>query len=491
MLFNMLDILFVNQPRMNGIPVPREIDCANPQKDFLVQPLALAYLAASARNEKCKVGLIDLNIMDKDYAYLIPLLKKEKPRIVIGSFAIPSIFIDLELCGVVKQNSDAKFGIWGPIPSALRDFFYKKFPDLDFIIENEPEFTMQEIAKNLKKNNRDIFAKVKGLSYRKKRKIVFNGFRKLGNLDNLPIPAYDLLQMNLYHTPYNRRLPMTIMRTSRGCVARCTFCLIGGLDKMERGYGVPWRAQSAERTLKEIEYVSRNFGIREINFFDAEFTINKKRVKDICMGIIKRKIDIIWNCNARVDLVDYETLKWMKKAGCYGISYGVESINKEVVRLCKKNITAEQVENAVKLTKSSGIQPALYFMIGLPGETIESIKETIAFAKKMALKYDLRPQCTIATPYPGTEFWNTAKKNSWIKEDLDKLEQTTASISYPHLSQEELEYWHSQFYKQVVLNPIRLIKRVLRIRHWNEIKSIPMHIKEFSVALFTKMRYVR
>jgi radical SAM superfamily enzyme YgiQ (UPF0313 family) len=130
-------------------------------------------------------------------------------------------------------------------------------------------------------------------------------------------------------------------------------------------------------------------------------------------------------------------------------------------------------------------------MIGLPGETIESIKETIAFAKKMALRYDLRPQCTIATPYPGTEFWNMAIKEGWIKEDFDKLEQTTASISYPHLSQKELEYWHKQFYKEIVLNPIRLFKRILRIRHWNEIKSIPLHIKEFSVALFTRMRYVR
>lgn len=487
----MVDILFVNQPRMNGIPVPREIDCANPQKDFLVQPLALAYLASAARNAGCDVNLIDLNILDKDYDFLIPILKKEKPKIIIGGFAVPSIFIDLELCRVVKRYGKANVGIWGPIPSALRDFLYKRFPDLGFIIENEPEFTMQELAQNLKKNKNDIFADIKGLSYRRKRKVVFNGFRNSGKLDNLPIPAYDLLPMEKYHTPYNRRLPMTIMRTSRGCIARCTFCLIGGLDEIQRGYGVPWRAQSAGRTLKEIEYVVKNFHIREINFFDAEFTINKKRVKEICKGIIDKRLDVLWNCNARVDLVDIATLRWMKKAGCYAISYGVESINKKVVRLCKKNITAEQVENAVRLTKAAGIQPALYFMIGLPGETVGSIKESIAFAKKMALKYDLRPQCTIATPYPGTAFWSMAKKEGWIKEDLDKLEQTTASISYPSLSQKELEYWHKKFYKEVVLNPIRLIRRVLRIRHWNEIKNIPLHIKEFSIALFTRMRYVR
>src|SRR3989338_6743013 len=150
----MLDILFVNQPRLDGIPVPREIDCANPQKDFLVQPLALAYFAAASRNEKCRVALIDLIILDKDYDYLIPILRKEKPKLVIGGFAIPSIFIDLKLCEIVKKNSSARVGIWGPIPSALRDFLFTKFSALDFIIENEPEFTMQEIAKNLKKGKK-------------------------------------------------------------------------------------------------------------------------------------------------------------------------------------------------------------------------------------------------------------------------------------------------------------------------------------------------
>ncbi|MFH1249404.1 MAG: radical SAM protein [archaeon] len=487
----MVDVLLVNPPRMNKIPTPREIDCANPQKDFLVQPLYLAYLASSAISAGCTVKLFDLNLSDETYDSIIPSIKEEKPKLVIGGFAIPSIYLDLQLCSISKKYCSAPVGIWGPIPSSLRDVLYKKFPDLDFIIENEPEFVMIEIAKNIKRNKKDIFSGVKGVSYRKGKKIIFNGFRPLGNLDNLPIPAYDLLLMEKYHTPYNRRLPMTIMRTSRGCVARCIFCLIGGLDNPYKGYGTKWRSQGAKRTLKEIEYVVKNFGVKEINFFDAEFTIDKQRVKEICKEIIEKNLDIMWNCNARVDLADYETLTWMKKAGCYGVSYGVESINEEVLKICKKNINEHQVENAVIVTKKAGIQPALYFMIGLPGEKVESIKQTIAFAKKMALKYDLRPQCTIATPYPGTEFWNMAKKEGWIKEDFDKLEQTTASISYPSLSQKELEYWHKQFYKEIVLNPLRLIKRVLRIRHWNEIKSIPMHIKEFSVALFTKMRYVR
>ncbi len=486
-----MDILFVNQPRLNGIPVPREIDCANPQKDFLVQPLALAYLAAVAKKEGCKVDIVDLNIMDKGYDCLTEILKKKMPKLVIGGFSIPAVFLDMQICKNVKENCDAKVGVWGPIPSALRDLLFSKFPELDFIVENEPEFTMMEMARNLK-SRKNIFKDVKGISYRiSETKWIFNGFRELGILDEIPIPAFDLLPMDKYKTPYNRRLPMTIMRTSRGCIAKCIFCLVGGQTDIMRGYGSVWRAESPARAVEEIEYATREFGIKEINFFDAEFTIDKKRVIGICKGIVDKSIDVMWNCNARVDSVDVETLKWMKKAGCYAISYGVESVNKKVTETCKKNITAHQVEYAVKITKEAGIRPALYFMIGLPGETEESIKETIAFAKRMALTYGLRPQCTIATPYPGTEFYEMAKKEGWIKEDIDKFEQTTAAISYNNLSQEELEYWHKQFYKEVVLNPVRLIKRVLSIRHWNEIKLIPTHIKEFSIALLTKTRYIR
>jgi len=486
-----VDILFVNQPRLNGIPVPREIDCANPQKDFLIQPLALAYLAASAREVGCEVRLVDLNILNKDYDYLINLLKKIKPKVVIGGFATPSIFNDMKLCRIVKEQYDLKVGVWGPVPSVLRDFLFKKFQNLDFIIENEPEFTVREIAQNIKKGKKEIFKNVKGISYRKNHKIIFNGFRQPGRLDDIPIPAYDLLPMKLYHTPYNRKLPMTIMRSSRGCPYSCIFCLIGGFEEKRVGYGSYWRAHSPERVLKEIKYLVDKFGIKEINFFDAEFTIDKKRVIDICKKIIRERIDIMWNCNARVDGVDIKVLEWMKRAGCYAISYGVESINKKVIQICKKNITSQQVERAIKLTKSVGIQPALYFMIGLPGETVGSIKENIEFAKRVSLEYDLRPQCTIATPYPGTIFYKMAKKNKWIKGGIEKFEQTTAAISYPNLSQYQLEYWHKQFYKQVVLNPKRIVKRIMRIRHINEIKLIPTHFREFLIAMLTKTKYIR
>jgi len=486
-----MDFLFVSQPRINGIPAPKEIDCSNPQQDFNIQPLGIAYLAGAVNEEKCSAAIIDASVLNKDYDWIEKKIQEYKPKIVIGCLTAPTWKIDMELAKHAKNNG-ALFGIWGPLAGALRKVLFSKYPELNFIIENEPEMTMKEIAKNYKKK-KNIFQKVKGISYRNKQgKIIWNRYRKLEkNLDSLPMPAFELLDMNLYYTPYNRRRPMTILRTSRGCVAKCIFCITGGQTDIYRGYGAVWRSYSPERVLKEIELVVKKYGIKEINFFDAEFTIDKKRVIGICKGIIDRKIDVLWNCNARADMVNEECLKWMKKAGCYGISYGVESIDEKVTKICKKNINPEQVENAIILTKKAGIQPALYFMIGLPGETIETARKTIDFAKKMAIKYDLRPQCTIATPYPGTVFHEMAEKEKWFKEDIEKLEQTTASICYPNLTQKQLEELHREFYKKVVLNPIRLIKRILRIRHWNEIKSLPIHAREFLRGLLTEMKYLR
>ena len=489
----MIDILFVNQPRLHGIAVPREIDCSNPQKDFVVQPLGLAYLAAAAREEGVKVALIDANVLDKNYDYIAHKIKQLKPKIVIGGFTAPTTYHDTFLAKVTKINSKAYYGTWGPVASSAKEYLFKTFPDLDFIIDNEPEETVKELTKNLLEKKKNIFTNVKGLSYRLKKEIKFNGYRKLLiNLDKLPIPAYDLLPMDKYYTPYARRLPLTLMRTSRGCIAHCTFCITGGQKDAFCGYSKPWRAYSAQRTIKEIEHVSKKFGVKEINFFDPEFIINKQRVIDICKGIINKKLDVIWNCTARVDTIDMEVLKWMKKAGCFSISYGVESVNPQVLKNIKKNITPSQVEAAVILTKATGIQPALFFMMGLPGDTKKSCRENIKFAKYMALKYDLRPQCTIATPYPGTVFYDYAQKNHLIRGDIKDFEQTTPAISYPHLTQKDLSELHREFYQEIVLNPKRLFKRVLRIRHPNEIKNIFIFVKNYAGNIIKKdMKFVR
>jgi len=340
------------------------------------------------------------------------------------------------------------------------------------------------LAVNISIGKKNPFWHVKGLSYRHKERVVFNGWRELvPNLDSLPIPYYEGVPIEKYYTPFIRRSPVVTMRTSRGCVASCIFCITGGQDNIYRGYGKPWRSYSAKRTLKEIKFLVEKFGVREINFFDPEFTINKKRVQDICKGIIKNKWDIIWNCTARVDLVDVKTLKWMKNAGCYGIAYGMESANRTILKTCKKNITPEQVEQALVITLEEGIQPSLFLMIGLPGETRKTMDETYNFAKKVMLKYGVRSQCTVATPYPGTNSTIWQKDSRWIRGDVSEFDQTVPAISYRGITKDDLEEFHKRFYFRVALHPKRLIGRILKIRHPTEIKNIIVHIREALMSL--------
>ncbi|MEM3393865.1 MAG: cobalamin-dependent protein, partial [Candidatus Methanomethylicia archaeon] len=169
----MVDFLFVNQPRYKGLPVPREIDCSSPQKDNFMSPTGLMYIAGSVRDLGYSLKLIDANVLNMSYKEVASIIKKENPRCVVGSMTAPTIYHDNKLAKITKKNSNAYYGTWGAIPSALRDFMYKKFPDLDFILENEPELTFKELAQNIMKNKKNPFLGVKGLSYRKGKKYVF------------------------------------------------------------------------------------------------------------------------------------------------------------------------------------------------------------------------------------------------------------------------------------------------------------------------------
>jgi len=284
---------------------------------------------------------------------------------------------------------------------------------------------------------------------------------------------------------------MAFIRTSRGCPFNCIFCMIGGQKNQLVGYGHQWRAYSAKRALDEIKWLVTKLGVKEIVLFDPEFTIDKERVIDICRGIINEKLDVIWTCQARVDKVNQEMLAWMKKAGCYGISYGLETITPNVLKIIKRGVNKEVAESTIKNTINAGIQCGINFMVGLPGETPQTFKENIKFAKYLARKYGVRPQCIIATPYPGTVFRDIVESNKWLIGDIDQLEQTTPSISYPNFTAEQIEKLHKQFYKEVVLDPIRLIKRIFRIRHLNEFRNALIYAKSFATNIFGKMRYVR
>ncbi|GAG09913.1 unnamed protein product, partial [marine sediment metagenome] len=248
-------------------------------------------------------------------------------------------------------------------------------PEIDVVVKGEGENTFIELLQALEYKR--PLSKILGISYRKDGKTVSTPERSTNvDLDSLPFLAYHLLPWQRYkpHPPHGRALPFTAMITSRGCPYRCSYC-------SKPIFGNKFRGQSPERVVEEIAYYKDNFGVKEIAFYDDVFTLNKKRAHAIADEIIKRGLKICWTCETRVNLVDKELLRHIKQSGCYAIAYGIESASQEILDALNKDITFEQVEEAVGIAQEVGLQIIGYFMIGSPGESPETIAKTIQFAR--------------------------------------------------------------------------------------------------------------
>jgi radical SAM superfamily enzyme YgiQ (UPF0313 family) len=219
----------------------------------------------------------------------------------------------------------------------------------------------------------------------------------VADLDSLPRPAYDLLPMREYGTPFSASGRVTSLVTSRGCPYRCSFC--DAWVVMGRKY----RAHSAARVVEEIAWLARDFGVREVVFKDSEFTLDRARVERFC-DLMREGPRVSWTCSARVDAVDEALLRRMAEAGCRVVQLGVESADPEVLRALRKGIRLERVRAAFAAARAARIETVANLMVGTPGETRESLEAT------RRLVAEIRPDhlnVQVFVPYPGTELFRT------------------------------------------------------------------------------------
>ena len=264
------------------------------------------------------------------------------------------------------------------------------------------------------------------------------------NLDDLPIPLHDKLPWQKYKVPIIGG-PYTFVLTSRGCPAGCRYCI------KHVTYQSSVRHRSPDHVLKEM-YMLKEMGMNHIHFEADLFTVKKDFVYDLCNTIIKDGLQLRWSCNSRVDFVDEEQLRLMKKAGCFMIAWGLESGSEQVLKRARKGTTTQRIHETISASNRAGIMNWGYFIIGLPGETVETIRQTIDISKKLPLDIAL---FHIATPYPGTPFYYEAVQNGWIQmdrwEDYDMYNHTV--LNYPDLSAAELEYWAKRAAREWSLRP--------------------------------------
>ena len=419
-------------------------------------PLGLLWMAAVLEQDGHTVQILDCPVNNWTQEDVLKKIEKFQPE-MIGIATITQL---LERAKEISLEIRAKYPdmyifVGGPHVKIMPEESLKE-TKANAAIVGEAELVVQKIAKNLD-------------SYREPQ-IIFGDIVR--NLDSFPMPARHLVDMTKYTAlpnTYKRYPNVASVITSRGCPYTCTFC--------SDAYGT-FRQRSVDKVIDEIKYLVSEYGTKEISFWDDIFTMNKKWILEFCNRIKEEKIDILWSCYSRLNLVDPEILKAMKEAGCWNIFVGIESGNQDVLDNVKKKMTLEAIREKVKIIKESGIELRGSFVLGLPGETPEKARNTINFAIELDCDY---AQFTLCTPYPGTEIWNDYEKWGTLNKTFNNYnEWQPVFLPHGYKNAKELKKMHAQAFRRFYLRPKYIMGRLRKIGSKDEFMR---HVKGLRMVL--------
>ena len=460
-----MKVLLLNPPTIDEKQFIREGRCTQEQGVWatLWPPLSLATIGAVLEEDGCTVKIVDCPAQEIPWNALEQVITAFLPDVVIWSTGTPSIQSDLELASLVKGCNDRIVtAVFGTHVTVLDKECLEGFPHINCIIRNEPEITIREFVKSLE--GEGALEKVSGITFRNAAgEIVSNPSRPFfEDLDRLPLPAWHLLDLDRYRLPLKGKR-FLMVAPLRGCPFKCSFCTC------HTYYGKGLRKRSIESVLKEIKQGIERYGIKDFFFWAETFVVDKDYVAALCSAIIEEGLSISWTSNSRVDTVDASLLSLMARAGCWMISYGIESGSQKVLDEAQKGTSIEQAFNAVRSTREAGIKTVGHFILGLPGETRESLEHTINFARNLQL--DLA-QFYCAVPFPGSRLYEHAIKEGWItRPDFNCFNQDSALMSLPTVTPEEINQYRALAYKRFYLNP-GSIMRTLGLINWRDIKKL-------------------
>ena len=446
-------LIYPPSPVMN-----REDRCQQPTKDLIVipplPPTDLMYLAAIAEQQGFDAKIKDYS-QGGDYEND---LKEFKPDYLVINIATPTLEHDLE---AVKKAKDLNPNIItiakGAAFLTLAEKIISEHDELDFGILGEAEKTLEEILQEKQKSE------ILGIYYKENGEVKFTGNRPfIEDLDSLPFPARHLVNNNIYRRPDNNKVQATI-KVERGCPFHCFFCLATPVS------GAKVRRRSAENIVAEIRECVEKYNIRNFLFWADIFNLDRQWTIDLCQAIIDSGLKITWSANTRADTADLEMAKIMYKSGCRLVSIGVESGSQYMLEKMGKKITLDDVRKTVKIFKQAKIRIYNYFVIGLPWETEETIEETIKFA--IELNSDFISFYT-ATPLPGSRFYDYAKEHNLFDKDTSfENAYFYPSVNTHHLTKDRVFELHKSAIKRFYLRPLYILKMLVRIRSFEEIKN--------------------
>jgi anaerobic magnesium-protoporphyrin IX monomethyl ester cyclase len=466
-----VDVLLVNPPSPDGaIWIRSQHRVGRRSRENMIWPqVSLAQMAAVLVPDY-KVKIIDAIGERMSWETFTKQLDKYQPKYYMTQVTAPTLENDMYGTFLARSRG-AKTIAFGTHVTPIPRETLRAFPSLDFVLYGEPDLTIRDLVDHLENRVQQrspelkaVFDKqmgyrpalkedgsldlqqIAGIAWRKGDEIFVNAPRPfVSDLNDLPVPLHNLLPLSSYRMPMMKG-PFTFIVTSRGCPAGCTYCI----KHVSYQFGV--RVRSAEKIMEEL-WVLKKLGINNIHMYADLFTVNREQVVNLCKLMIEQDIKINWTCNSRVDFVDEEMLQLMGKAGCWFISWGIESANEQILKHARKGARPDQARQALLWSKAAGINNWGYFIIGLPGETEETIQQTIKFAKGLPLDIAL---FHIAAPYPGTPFFFEVVKENWFRpgtrwEQVDMDKETV--LDYPGLPAERLMYWQRRAFREWALRP--------------------------------------
>lgn len=436
----------------------REDRCQQPTKDLLVipplPPTDLMYLAAIA--EQC-----GYEAKIKDYSqggdFLVDL-QEYNPHYLVVNVATPTFSSDMDWIKQAKEINPSLCTIakGAPFLTYNQNAIYEN-PYLDYIIVGEPEFTLKDILNGVPNNE------ILGICYRENFQAEKNEKRPfIEDLDSIPFPARHLVDNNVYRRPDNGKV-QAVIKVARGCPFHCFFCLATPVS------GSKVRVRSAENIIAEIRECVEKYNITNFVFWSDIFNFNREWTLNLCKKIIESGLKITWSSNTRADTMDDEMAALMYKSGCRLVSIGVESGSQMVLDNIGKKIKLDDIRNTVKILKKNKIKIYNYFVIGLPWETEETVKETVKFAIELDSNFI---SFYTATPLPGTRYFVYAMANKLVEGNLDfKSAYYEPVVRSQTLSKERIFELHKKAVKQFYLRPKFILKTLLSLRSFEELKN--------------------
>ncbi len=426
---------------------------------IVVPPLGLAYLAAVLRQAGHDVAIIDGFAMQMTWDEYERHLADLRPELVGVTAMTPVCDTSYRAIKLARPHCKTLV-IGGAHVAAVKQQVFDDAPEIDYAMYGECERSFVDVVAALAEG-RDV-GDMPGVITREK---INPPAELIADLDSLPFPARDLLPAARYRYLLSKGRGVTSMFTSRGCPYQCVFC-----DKST--FASKWRARSADNILAEMREIVQKHGIRSIIVYDDLFTVDVKRVKAVCKGILRERLKIDWKCEGRVNIVDPEMLALMKRAGCSMIAYGVESASQKALDWLRKGTTPDMVRRAFAATRAAGIRTMAYFILGIPVETWEDSLRTIEFAREIGADY---AQFSVLSPFPGTRMYEDAIANGWYAEvdaqnpmDKDRKRPVMLTEHWDERKLKEiLRIAHRRFY----MRPKVILREILSLRDFASLRS--------------------